>query len=77
VEDFGGKITTEDPPGRAVGSKGDVAIRGSRAVGENGAVLDEEFVGKRMVADEDGRMRTDGKSEEWPILGLEFSENGF
>ncbi len=34
-------------------------------------------MGERRAADEDGRTKTDGKSEEWAILGLERYEDVF
>lgn len=68
VEDFGGKVATEEAPvvsvrgrgdGRYAGIKEAAVGRWWRAGGEGGAELDERFVGESAVGDEDGGVRAE------------------
>lgn len=86
VENLRGEIATEEAPGRAVGGGADVAVvaieepshrRRDRAVGEDGAVLDESLVRERVAGDEYGRDGADSESEDWAVLGSEVPENEF
>ncbi len=77
MEDLGGEVAAEEPPVRAVGSRADVMLvtayngvrrEGRRAVGENGAVLDQGLVGEGVVGDEDGGARADLEGYDWSIF---------
>lgn len=81
------KVAAEKAPSGAVRSRGDIVEVGRsrdpidgeslRAVGENGAVLDEGLMGDGAVSDDDGRGRADVDSEDWPVFGNETTQQRF
>ena len=81
------KITAEETPSRAIRGGGDVVevTRGrdpidgesSRAVGEDGTILDEGFVDDGAVGDDDGRGRADMDGDDGAIFGRETAQHRF
>lgn len=47
------------------------------AVGEDGAVLDEDLVSERVGEDEYRGTGADGESDDWSVFGFEVFEDGF
>lgn len=84
VEHLGGEIAAEEAPCRAVESGGDAVLitvgdltGGERlgAVGEDGAALDQGFVGEGSIRYKYRRTRTYGQSNDGAIFGMKASEN--
>lgn len=86
VKDLGGKVPAQEAPLVAVRGGSDVqdarimeaAVgRRRRSRGKGGAVLDEGFVGKIAIDDEDRGMRSKAEGDDGAELRTEFSEEDF
>lgn len=85
VEHLGGEIAAEQAPCGAVEGGGYAVLitvgdltGGERlgAVGEDGAVLDQGFVGEGSIGYIHGRTGADRESDDGTMLGVKASENG-
>lgn len=78
MHDLRCKVSSQKPPSWAIGGSGDVAhIDSVGTVREQGTFLNEDFVGERMAPNKNGPSKTNGKTDEWSMCGLELYQNGF
>lgn len=86
MEDLCREITAQEPPRCAVRSRADVMLvaaddfaRGKSpgSVSEDGAILDQGLVCKRVIGDKDSWARADIESDDGSKLGVKVSEDWF